>query len=206
MPRHRRLIVALHGYGGTGAEMAGVLTAAVGDSERQDTRTVVAGPDGPCTPRFAREGRAWFEISSQPSVIADRSRRAAPAVAEYIARLQQQHRVQARHTGVVGFSQGASVAAAAVAGSSLCGRAVLVCGRIPAPDSRIPAPNIGHAVPDVLVVTGGRDRFVQHDAVRADLERGYGRLARHVVLPELGHEFTEEVARIALAYVTSTES
>ncbi|MEV8021329.1 hypothetical protein AB0O76_34340 [Streptomyces sp. NPDC086554] len=199
MPRHRRLIVALHGYGGTGAGIAGVLTAAAGGSEGQDTRTVVAGPDGPCTPRFAREGRAWFEISSQPSVIAERSRRAAPAVAEYIARMQQRHRVSARHTGVVGFSQGASVAAMAVAGSSLCGRAVLVCGRIPAPDT-------GHAVPDVLVVTGGRDRFVRHDAVRADLDAGYGRLARHIVLPELGHEFTEEVARIALAYVTNKES
>ncbi|MEU6990538.1 hypothetical protein ABZ953_07745 [Streptomyces sp. NPDC046465] len=199
MPRHRRLIVALHGYGGTGAEIAGVLAAAVADGEHEDTRTVVVGPDGPCTPRFAREGRAWFEISSQPSVIAERARRAAPAVAEYIAGMQQRHRVPARHTGVVGFSQGASVAAMAVAGSSLCGRVVLVCGRIPAPD-------IEHAVPDVLVVTGGRDRFVRHDAIRADLDRGYGRLARHIVLPELGHEFTEEVARIALAYVTNTES
>ncbi|MFF7359461.1 alpha/beta hydrolase [Streptomyces sp. NPDC008125] len=199
MSRHRRLIVALHGYGGTGAGIAGVLAAAADDSEGQDIRTVVVGPDGPCTPRFAREGQAWFEISSQPSVIAERSRRAAPAVAEYIARMQQRHRVPARHTGVVGFSQGASVAAMALAGSSLCERAVLACGRIPAPDT-------GHAGPDVLVVTGGRDRFVRHDAVRADLDSGYGRRARHIVLPELAHEFTEEVARIALAYLTSAES
>ncbi|WP_200263474.1 hypothetical protein [Streptomyces sp. HSG2] len=196
----RRLVVALHGYGGTGEAIAGVLAAVGGRSSGADGDTVIVGPDGSCVPAFALGGRAWYAITSHAPVIAQRSREAAPAVAEYIERLRRRYQVPARQTCAVGFSQGASVAAAVLVHSSVCGRAVLVCGRVPGGDDQAAASR----VVDALVVTGGRDRFVRHDDVRSDLASGYlGARARHVVLPELGHEFNEEVARLTLAHATS---
>lgn len=196
----RRLVVALHGYGGTGEDMAGVLASADGGSGGPDGGTVIVGPDGPHAPAFGLGGRAWYAITSRAPVMAQRSREAAPAVAEYIERLRRRYQVPASRTCVVGFSQGASVAAAVLVHSPVCDRAVFVCGRVPG----VTGLTVASGAPDTLVVTGGRDRFVQHDAVRSDLASGYlGARTRHVTFPELGHEFNEEVARLTLAHATS---
>ncbi|MGC4795778.1 hypothetical protein ACLQ3H_16900 [Micromonospora saelicesensis] len=59
---------------------------------------------------------------------------------------------------------------------------------------------------DVLVLNGADNRFVRPDDVRADLASSFlGGQARHVVLPGLGHEFNNEVARLTMAHATSDE-
>ncbi len=187
------LVIALHGYGGTGAEMVRALSAVPGAA-----LAAIEGPDGPCDAPLARAGRAWYPITSQPRLIARHSRALAPAMVGYVADAQRRHRLSADRTCLMGFSQGASVVAAVLARSGLCHRAVLVCGRVPGDDLREPAPT------EVLVVTGGRDRFVSPDDVRSDLGSDRFGNPRFVVLPDLGHEFSDEVARLAMAHATQS--
>jgi predicted esterase len=185
------LVVALHGYGGTGAEMVRALSAARGAAA-----VAIEGPNGPCDAPLARAGRAWYPITSRAPLIARHARGLVPAVVGHVADAQQRHRLTAERTCLVGFSQGASVVAAVLAHASVCRRAVLVCGRVPGEDPMEPAPT------DLLVVTGGRDRFVRPDDVRADLGSGRFGSPRMVVLPDLGHEFSDEVARLTMAHAT----
>jgi len=187
------LVVALHGYGGTGAEMVRALSAAPGAAV-----AAVEGPDGPCDAPLAGAGRAWYPITSQAHRIARHSRALVPAMVGYVAQAQRRHGVPAERTCLVGFSQGASVVAAVLAHPAPCHRAVLVCGRVPGDDLTEPAPT------EVLVVTGGRDRFVRPDDVRSDLGSGRFRYLRVVVLPDLGHEFSDEVARLAMTHATNS--
>lgn len=194
----RRLIVVLHGYGGTGAAMAAQLATAGGIPGD----TVVEAPDGPDEATLVGSGRAWFPLTSWPALIEQRAAAVAPAVAAHIIGLRERHHVTAEHTCVAGFSQGASVAAAVLSHRTVCRRAVLVCGRVPTHDR--PRPRSGG--PDVLVVNGADDRFVRHDDVRADLAASFlGRRARQLVLPGLGHEFNNEVARLTVAHATNDE-
>lgn len=191
------LVVALHGYGGTGAEMVRALSAAQGASDAPGAAlAAIEGPDGQCDAPLARGGRAWYPLTSRPRLIARHSRGLAPAMVGYVADAQRRHGLPAERTCLVGFSQGASVVAAVLAHSDLCRRAVLVCGRVPGDDLAAPASA------EVLVVTGGRDRFVRPEDVRSDLGSGRFGSSRLVVLPDLGHEFSDEVARLAMAHAT----
>lgn len=191
------LVVALHGYGGTGAEMVRALSAVRGAADARGTAlAVVEGPDGPCDAPLARGGRAWYPLTSQPRLIARHSHALAPTMVRYVADAQQRHGVSVDRTCLVGFSQGSSVVAAVLAHSDLCHRAVLVCGRVPGDGPAVRTPT------EVLVVTGGRDRFVRPDDVRSDLGTGRFGNPRFVVLPDLGHEFNDEVAQLAMAHAT----
>lgn len=194
----RRLIVVLHGYGGTGAALAALLTTAAG----VPCGTVVEAPDGPDAATLVGSGRAWYPITARPALIEQRSAEVAPVVADHIIGLRERHGITAEHTCVAGFSQGASVAAAVLAHRPVCRRAVLACGRVPV-DGR---PRSWMGTLDVLVVNGADDRFVRHGDVRADLAASFlGRRARQVVLPGLGHEFNNEVARLTVAHATNDE-
>ncbi len=194
-PDPGRLVIALHGYGGTGAKMVRTLSAAQRAAVAPGSAlAVIEGPDGPCDAPLARAGRAWYPITSQPRLIERHSQAAASAMIDYVVDAQRRHGVPADRTCLVGFSQGAAVVGAVLARSALCHRAVLVCGRVPGGGLREPAPT------EVLVVTGGRDRFARPDDVRSDLGR-FGS-SRFVVLPDLGHEFSDEVARLAMAHAT----
>lgn len=203
-PPARHLVVALHGYGGTGPAMAAVLAACV----PPDSGVVVVAPTGPHRPEYAPHGRAWFPITSQRAAIGERARQVAPAVARWVADQRRRYDVPPDRTCLVGFSQGAAVAVAALTDDPPCDRAVLVCGRIP---TRRAGPSgaadgVGDAPGrklDVLVVAGGQDRFAPCDAIRGDLAASdLGDRTRLVVLPDLGHAFTPEAARLALGHAT----
>ncbi|OLT27944.1 hypothetical protein BJF83_16605 [Nocardiopsis sp. CNR-923] len=192
----RRMVVALHGYGGTGADMIRSLSAA--RAGRHDV--VMVAPDGPHHPELAPEGRAWYPITSQESLIARWSRELAPEVARYVEREQERYRIPAERTALVGFSQGVSVATAVLAGFRVARRAVFACGRILGGDLM---ERTGSGEIDVLVVTGGSDRFVRGEDVRSDTAPGRdGTRFPHVEVPGLGHEFNNEVARLSIEHAT----
>lgn len=190
------LVVALHGYGGTGADMVRTLSAV----DTGGSPVVVTAPDGPHRPELAPEGHAWYPITSQEALIARWSRELAPDVARYVEREQARYRIPAERTVLVGFSQGVSVATAVLSGFPVARRAVFACGRMLGGD---PTGRTGNDEIDVLVVTGEHDRFVRSEDVRSDTAPGRnGTRFPHVVVPGLGHEFNYEVARLSLQHAT----
>lgn len=193
------LVVALHGYGGTADEMVRTLSSAA--AGRHDL--VVVGPDGPDRPGLAPGGKAWYPITSQKPLIARWSRELAPWVVRYVEREQSRYAARAERTVLVGFSQGVSVGAAVLDHSSIARRAVFVCGR---PLGEGPPEWEGLRSREVLVVTGGRDRFVRIEDVRSDTARRRDRQRfAHVEFPDLEHEFSNEIAKMAIEYATQEE-
>jgi predicted esterase len=193
----RALVVALHGYAGGGAEMVATLRAAAGNG----MPALVFGPDGPLASRLARPdaGRAWYPVTSQVSAMRSR---AAPLAAELIRRidlLRAIFDVPRRCCCLLAFSQGTTVASAVLEEDPDWGRCVLVSGRITGPVA-----GTRGEVPEVLAVAGGADRFAPPEVVRADLgASALGPRSRLVVLPHLSHEFTREVAGLALSFATA---
>lgn len=193
------LVVALHGYGGTADQMVRTLSSAAAGRRG----LVVVGPDGPDRPGLAPGGRAWFPITSQEPLIERWSRELAPRVIRYVEREQSRYAARAERTVLVGFSQGVSVGAAVLDHSGIARRAVFVCGR---PLGEGSAEWEGRRPGEVLVVTGGRDRFVRSEDVRSDTARRRDRERFvHVEFPDLDHEFSEEVAEMAIEYATREE-
>jgi predicted esterase len=190
-----RLVVALHGYGSCGREVAVALTAAAGTVPR----VLVFAPDGTAAASLAPAGRAWYPITSHAREMALRSRSVAAAIAARLAVHQRRHGIAAEHTCVVGFSQGTTVGAAILEQSDTCRSGVFVCGRLPpGPDRNRQRPLGGVRV---LVIAGGRDRFAPPDLARADLAAGWlGAQARLVVLTDLAHELRADVAALAMAF------
>ncbi|EST38953.1 hypothetical protein N566_04770, partial [Streptomycetaceae bacterium MP113-05] len=119
----------------------------------------------------------------------------------YIARAQRRHRTPPERTCLVGFSQGVSVVGAVLAHTPLAHRAVLVCGRLL--EESAPPPQPAEDL-RVLAVTGGRDRFVAHQDLDADLGAAglVGPRVRHLRLPGLDHRLDTRVAHLAMAHAT----
>ncbi|MBE7324656.1 hypothetical protein IEQ44_08320 [Nocardioides sp. Y6] len=180
------LLIALHGYGGTGADMAQALSAG-------HESVPLEAPDGPVRASLVGRGRAWYPLTSQMDLVRQWSREVSPDVARLVRAAQARHGASPDRTVLVGFSQGASVAAALLRHSPLCHRVVLACGRLP--DGAPPCE-------EVLTVTGEDDPFVRTEDVRTDV--GAVR-ARHVTVPGVGHEFTHDVAQVALAFATGPQ-
>ncbi|WP_017608811.1 alpha/beta hydrolase [Nocardiopsis xinjiangensis] len=193
------LLVALHGYGGTADEMIRTLSSAA--AGRYDL--VIVGPDGPDRPGLVPGGNAWYPITSQEPLIARWSRELVPWVVRYVEGEQSRHAARTERTVLVGFSQGVSVGAAVLDHSSIARRAVFVCGR-PLGEGAREREDLRPR--EVLVVTGGRDRFVRSEDVRSDTARRRDRQRfAHVELPGLGHDFSNEVAKIAIEHATQEE-
>jgi predicted esterase len=190
-----RLVVALHGYGGCGREIAAALTAAAGAVPR----VLIFAPDGTAAASLAPAGRAWYPITSYAGEMAVRSRSVAAAIVPRLAAYQRRHGIEAERTCVIGFSQGTTVGAAILEQGDTCSSGVFVCGRLPRdPDRRRQRPLRGV---QTLVIAGGRDRFAPPDLVRADLAAGWlGAKTRLVVLPDLAHELRPDVAALAMAF------
>lgn len=140
----RPLIVALHGVGATAANLAAALRPLEAVAE-------VIAIDG--AERFDRGGtaRQWFSVAGVTE--ADRPHRVAralPALLHRLDRIASDRHIRRQDLIMLGFSQGAIMTLAMVAGGLHPGRAIAIAGRLAAP-----------------VVAGGRaDVLLVHD--RAD--------------------------------------
>jgi predicted esterase len=188
----RRLVLALHGYGSAGAEIAAVLSAA------GRPRPPIPAPDGPEPATLVSGGRSWYPLSSAPEAIQARATPAARRLAIYLGEALRSRRLGTEQCCVIGFSQGSPVAARLVEFGA-ARSAVFICGRIPRPAAPWP-PGVR-----VLAIAGALDRFAPPDVMRADLaasglDAAHGEL---LVLPDLGHELRPDVAAAAMAFAVA---
>jgi phospholipase/carboxylesterase len=127
------VIVALHGVGSNAEDMAAALAPLNAFAE------VIALP-GHEPFDAAPRGRQWFSVAGVTE--ANRSARTAAALPELLARLDSIAADRGRKRDdlvLLGFSQGAIMTLAAVAGGHFRGRAIAVAGRLAAPIDLAPA-------------------------------------------------------------------
>lgn len=199
-----RLVLALHGYGSTGAQTAAVLSAAMPSAAVLSTdggqQTPILAPDGPEPAILMSRGRSWYSLSSVPEVMQARATPVARRLASYLDEALRSRRLGPGQCCVIGFSQGSSVAARLVEFGA-ARSAVFVCGRIPRPTCPWP-PGIR-----VLAIAGALDRFAPPEVMRADLaasglDAAHGEL---LVLPDLGHELRSDAAAAAMTFAVAPD-
>jgi predicted esterase len=187
----RRLVLALHGHGSTGAEIAAVLSAADG------RRTPILAPDGPQPAILVSSGRSWYPLSSMPETIRARATPAARELAIYLSEALRSRGLGPEQCCVIGFSQGSPLAALLVE-LGAARSAVFICGRIPRPTGPLPSGI------RVRAIAGALDRFAPPDSVRADLAAaGLDAHGELLILPDLGHELRPDVAAAAMAFAAA---
>jgi phospholipase/carboxylesterase len=124
----RPLIVALHGVGSSGSDMATALVplGSVADVIALNGTDAFDGGQG--------RGRQWFSIAGVTE--ANRPMRVAEALPALLGRLNQladQHGVARNDLVLLGFSQGAIMTLAMIAQGLHPGRGIAVAGRLAAP-------------------------------------------------------------------------
>lgn len=187
----RRLVLALHGHGSTGARIAAMLSAADG------ARTPILAPDGPLPAALMSSGWSWYPLTSIPETMQARATPVARALASTLAEALHSRRLGPEQCCVIGFSQGTSVAALLVEFGA-ARSAVFICGRIPR--------SAGPWPPGVRVraIAGALDRFAPPDVMRADLAAaGLQEHGELLILPDLGHELRPDVAAAAMAFAVA---
>ena len=196
-PGRGHLVVALHGYAGTGTEMAQVLVRST--AFRSDMS--VHAPDGSHDAPLVGSGHAWFPLTSVRAALGERARAASAPVLDVVTALQRRHAVTRERTTLVGFSQGATLVAALLERPDPpFERAVLVCGRLPERAAGHPVPCI------VLVVVGEHDQFAHPRTVRADVASSAVRdRATIVQVPGMAHEFSDAAAHLTLVHARTAE-
>lgn len=186
-----RLVLALHGHGSTGAEIAATLSAADG------RQTPILAPDGPQPATLVSRGWSWYPLSSMPETMQARATPVARELAIYLGEALRSRRLGPEQCCVIGFSQGSPVAALLVQFGA-ARSAVFICGRIPRPTSPWP-PGIR-----VQAIAGALDRFAPPDLMRADLAaaglEAHGEL---LILRDLGHELRPDAAAAAMAFAVA---
>ncbi|MEN9905771.1 MAG: hypothetical protein RLZZ555_2336 [Pseudomonadota bacterium] len=121
----RRLLVLLHGVGGSETSMAGL-------PHGVDADTLVVLARGPLT--LGPEQFAWFQVAftaEGPRIVPEHAEHSRQALIRLLAELQRAHGIAAQQTVVAGFSQGGIMSAgvALTAPESVAGFGLL-SGRI----------------------------------------------------------------------------
>lgn len=145
----RPLIVALHGVGSSARDLATVLAPLERIAD-------LAALDGTEPFDGGGRGRQWFSVAGVTE--ADRPRRVAgalPALVDRLDRVAADRGIAREDLVVLGFSQGAIMTLAMVAGGLHPGRAIAIAGRLAAP-----VVNPATAAATVLVVHDGQDRVM----------------------------------------------
>ena len=122
-------MIALHGVGSNAHDMAAALQPLNAVAE------VIALP-GPELFQGTASGRQWFSVMGVTEE--NRPARTAAALPPLLARLDQlasQRNIPRDELIILGFSQGAIIALAAVAGGYHRGRAIIIAGRLAVPVS-----------------------------------------------------------------------
>ena len=195
----RSAVVLLHGYGADGSDLIGLADAWAGALPN----ALFVAPNAPQELPFAGfGGRQWFPLTSRdPEEYAAGAAAAAPALHEFLDRLQQDHGLAAGNIAMVGFSQGCMMALQ-VGLRRLAPLAGIIgySGIIAAPatlsaELSSPAP--------VLLVHGAEDdvipvqalRFTQSVLATAGLD-----VTSHVS-PGLGHGIGDDGLRLGRAFL-----
>lgn len=221
-PEPSRLLVLLHGVGGTEEQLAGlgqhIVDSTLDDGTPDDSTpdegtpnkgtlakgtpdeaTLVVLPRGPRS--VGNDMLGWFRVSLADGdarvVEEEEAEEARAKVAEFVSQCQERHGIDARRTVLAGFSQGGTLAAsvALTAPEILRGFAVL-CGRIlPEVRPRV-ADRASLAHLSALLVHGRRDETLPVEwAERADeFLRQHG-VAHALRLHDAGHELTATMQR-----------
>lgn len=124
-----RLVVALHGVGASAADIA-PMADTIGRALSVDALAL----DGPDRFDMGGIGRQWFSVRGVTDVI--RPARVAAALPGLLARLDEAGARRGCGRGdiaLIGFSQGAIMALAALAGGAGFGSVVAIAGRLAAP-------------------------------------------------------------------------
>jgi len=184
------LIIGLHGYGGQGSDIRTWLRMIRGEQTHFYT------PCGPHESTLARKGFEWFPITSDVGRMRDRGSAVAHGIAKDIKALQARLGIDARHTAVVGFSQGAIVASCLIGLVPAC-HFVLANGRV------LPAAAGPTADTHVLILAGEHDTFAPVSQMRADLRSAcHPRITYELFeIPGAAHEMTDRGARVVARYL-----
>lgn len=124
-----RLIIALHGVGSNAADIAAAVAGLA-----PATGIEIIALDGPEPFDMAPTGRQWFSVRGVTE--ATRVSRVAAAVPTVLAMLDReaaQRGLTREEIAVLGFSQGAIMALAALAGGAGFGCTIAIAGRLAAP-------------------------------------------------------------------------
>jgi phospholipase/carboxylesterase len=100
-----RLLVLLHGVGGSETNLA-----ALGDAA--DANTLVVMPRGPLT--LGPGQYAWFQVAftaNGPRIDAAQAEHSRQTLIRFVTQLQAAHGIAPRHTAIAGFSQGGILSA-----------------------------------------------------------------------------------------------
>ncbi len=161
------LIVALHGVGSSAQALALTLTTL-------SSRAEIIALDGPEAFPSSATGRQWFSRTGITE--ANRPERVAAALPPLLDRLDAiaaGHGVDRHALILLGFSQGAIVTLAAVAGGHFHGRAIAIAGRLAAP-----------VVPDVeparVLLVHDRDDSIMPLAYSIDAGAALGRAGHRI--------------------------
>jgi phospholipase/carboxylesterase len=122
----RKLIVALHGVGSNARDMMSALKPLTAQSD-------VIALDGPEPFHANSLGRQWFSVAGVTEANRPgRVQAAIPKLLEMLDRVAQDHGVHRDDLVLTGFSQGAIMTLALIAGGHFHGRAVAIAGRLAA--------------------------------------------------------------------------
>jgi phospholipase/carboxylesterase len=122
----RKLIVALHGVGSNAQDMMAALQPLTAQAD-------VIALEGPEPFQANALGRQWFSVAGITDVNRPgRVKAAIPQLLAMLDRVAEDHDVRRDNLVLVGFSQGAIMTLAAIAGGHFHGHAVAIAGRLAA--------------------------------------------------------------------------
>jgi predicted esterase len=186
------LLVALHGYGGSGSQFGDALRDALGGDL---PAPAWCAPDGPEPAPFARSGTAWHGLTRDPAALPRRRAAVLGPLGDQVAACQEASGVGPDRTAAIGFSQGGTLAGGLLE-AGLCTAAAAVCAPL-VWDGPVPAgPPARH-----LSIFGGKDRFLPLAGMAADHPLYATGFALRHVLPSLEHEARRDALRLALRFV-----
>ncbi|PTQ13298.1 hypothetical protein CLG96_04095 [Sphingomonas oleivorans] len=194
-----RLILALHGVGASAADMMPVAHA-LGEAAGAEALAL----DGLEPFDMASHGRQWFSVKGVTD--ADRPARVAAALPALLVRIDAlctDRGLERRNVALVGFSQGAIMALAAIAAGEPFGSVIAIAGRLAAGVRPLPA-----ASPQILLIHDLADPimpFTLAGAAQAELAAaGYD--IRLIVTNGYGHAIGPRTLQAATNHLITRPS